>query len=127
MLPERPSLVLDIGAGSGRDAAWLADQGHEVVAVEPAAAMREAGQCLHPDSRIRWIDDCLPSLPNLHQLGLAFDFILLSAVWMHVPPAERSRAFRKVITLLKLGGPLAITLRHGPAEAQRQIYESDCG
>ena len=123
LLPERPSLVLDIGAGSGRDAAWLAAQGHEVVAVEPAAAMREAGQRLHPDSRIRWIDDCLPSLPNLHRLGLAFDFILLSAVWMHVPPAARSRAFRKVITLLKPGGLLAITLRHGPVEAERQIHE----
>ncbi|MEP0873572.1 class I SAM-dependent methyltransferase [Trichocoleus desertorum AS-A10] len=74
------------------------------------------------------MDDCPPSLQNLHRLGLAFDFILLSAVWMHVPPTERSRAFRKVITLLKLGGPLAITLRrHGPAAAQQQIYESDCG
>ncbi|MBW4489470.1 MAG: methyltransferase domain-containing protein [Trichocoleus desertorum ATA4-8-CV12] len=123
LLSDRPSLVLDIGAGSGRDAAWLAAQGHEVVAVEPAASMREAGQRLHPDSKIRWMDDRLPSLQNLHHLGLTFDFILLSAVWMHVPPTERSRAFRKVITLLKPGGLLAITLRHGPAEAERQIYE----
>lgn len=119
----RPSLVLDIGAGSGRDAAWLASLGHEVIAVEPAAAMQEEGQRLHPDAKIRWIDDRLPALPNVHRLGMAFDFILLSAVWMHVLPAERSRAFRKLITLLKPGGLLAITLRHGPAEANRGIYE----
>ena len=123
LLPDRFSLVLDIGAGSGRDAAWLAALGHEVIAVEPAAAMREAGQRLHPHAKIRWINDHLPALQNIHQLGMAFDCILLSAVWMHIPPAERSRAFRKIITLLKPGGLLAMTLRHGVAEADRGIYE----
>ncbi|MBD2033821.1 class I SAM-dependent methyltransferase [Leptolyngbya sp. FACHB-321] len=122
LLPERPSLVLDIGAGSGRDAAWLAAQGHTVIAVEPAAAMREAGQQLHLDANIRWLDDRLPALQSVHCLGMAFDFILVSAVWMHLPPAERTRAFRKVITLLKPGGLLAITLRHGGADDDRELY-----
>lgn len=27
-LPEQTGLVLDVGAGSGRDAAWLASKGH---------------------------------------------------------------------------------------------------
>lgn len=126
LLPDRPSLVLDVGAGSGRDAAWLAGQGHEVIAIEPAAAMREEGQRLHPDAKIRWIDDRLPALQNVHRLGIAFDFILLSAVWMHVPPVERSRAFRKIITLLKPGGLLAITLRHGTsAKLKRKINWGD--
>ena len=40
LLPTAPALVLDIGAVTGRDAAWFADLGHDVVAVEPAAAMR---------------------------------------------------------------------------------------
>ncbi|MFD1958220.1 hypothetical protein ACFSHP_01985 [Novosphingobium panipatense] len=34
------ALALDIGAGSGRDAAWLVAKGYEVVAVEPSAGMR---------------------------------------------------------------------------------------
>ncbi|HEY9624139.1 MAG TPA: class I SAM-dependent methyltransferase [Crinalium sp.] len=123
LIPDRPSVVLDIGAGSGRDAAWLATLGHEVIAVEPAIAMREEGQRLHPNAKIRWIDDRLPALQYVHQFGMAFDFILLSAVWMHIPPAERARAFRKLITLLKPGGLLAITLRHGAASANREIYE----
>ena len=54
--------------------------------------------------------------------GLAFDFILVSAVWMHVAPSDRARAFRKLITLLKPGGCLAITLRSGPAEAERRFH-----
>nr|WP_277881627.1 class I SAM-dependent methyltransferase [Phormidium sp. FACHB-592] len=122
LLPDRPSLVLDIGAGSGRDAAWLAAQGHTVVAVEPAAAMRHEGQRLHPDANIRWLDDRLPSLQHVQRLGIAFDCILLSAVWMHIPLAERTRAFRKVIALLKPGGLLAITLRHGAADDDRELY-----
>ena len=56
------------------------------------------------------------------RLGLSFDLILLSAVWMHVPAADRTRAFRKLVTLLKPGGCIAITLRHGPAEPERGIY-----
>jgi protein-L-isoaspartate O-methyltransferase len=33
-LPSQPALVLDVGAGSGRDAAWLVSLGHQVIAVE---------------------------------------------------------------------------------------------
>lgn len=39
LLPDRSNLVLAVGADSGRDAAWLACQGHEAIAVEPAASM----------------------------------------------------------------------------------------
>src|SRR5262249_43000794 len=49
--------------------------------------------------------------------------ILLSAVWMHVAPADRRRAFRKLVALLKPGGRLAITLRQGPAEPGRAIHD----
>ena len=40
-LPQKPGFACDIGAGSGRDANWLASQGWDVVAVEPSANMRE--------------------------------------------------------------------------------------
>lgn len=87
-------LALDIGAGSGRDAAWLVSLGFEVVAVEPASGMREAGAARHVGSSIRWLDDRLPALSATHRLGLAFDVILMSGIFMHVPPEQRSRAFR---------------------------------
>ncbi|MCG5531564.1 methyltransferase domain-containing protein [Halorhodospira halochloris] len=116
------ALVLDIGAGSGRDAAWLAEQGHDVVAVEPAAELRQEAQRRHPDERISWLGDSLPDLAAVHRLGTSFDVILLSAVWMHVPPNERSRAFRKLVTLLKPGGVLAITLRLGEPDTERGMH-----
>ena len=70
-LPAPPGLVLDVGAGSGRDAAWFARRGLEVVAVEPAAALRQEAGRLRPSAAIRWLDDRLPALAQLHRLGLA--------------------------------------------------------
>jgi SAM-dependent methyltransferase len=124
-LPARPGLMLDVGAGSGRDAAWFAERGWDVIAVEPAAAMRHGGASLHPSPRIRWLDDRLPALAGVHRLGLAFDLIWLSGVWMHVPPEERRRAMRKLATLLKPGGRMVLTLRHGPAPEDRPMWPVD--
>jgi len=62
LLPNARALVLDVGAGTGRDAAWLASRGLEVVAVEPSDAMRAEAQRLHPSPSIRWISDPLPGL-----------------------------------------------------------------
>lgn len=121
-LPSAPALVLDVGAGSGRDAAWFAARGDEVVAVEPAAALRELARALHPSPSIRWLDDRLPGLPSCHALGVGFDVILASAVWMHVAPDDRDRAFRKLVTLLRPGGLLAMTLRNGPDEHGRNMH-----
>jgi hypothetical protein len=46
-----------------------------------------------------WLNDRLPGLSEVHRSGLTFDLILLNAVFMHVPPGQRQRAFRKLITL----------------------------
>ncbi|RWU26309.1 SAM-dependent methyltransferase [Pseudomonas alkylphenolica] len=43
-LPDRPLRVLDIGAGLGHMALWLAERGHQVTLAEPAAPMLE-GAC----------------------------------------------------------------------------------
>ena len=60
LIPEAPCRVLDIGAGTGRDAAALAARGHQVTAVEPTASLRRAAMRLHPLSRIEWMDSALP-------------------------------------------------------------------
>lgn len=38
---ERQLRILDLGAGTGPDSAWLAQKGHSVVAVEPSASNLE--------------------------------------------------------------------------------------
>lgn len=122
LLPDTKLLVLDVGAGSGRDAAWFARQGHEVVAVEPAREMRKRAKTLHSHPAIHWLDDRLPALDEVHALDYRFDVILLSAVWMHVPESQRDRAFRKLTDLLKPSGLLVFTLRSKPADDGRAMY-----
>ena len=122
LLPSQPALALDVGAGSGRDAARLSSLGHQVIAVEPSEQMRVRGQRLHASDNIRWINDRLPGFENVHRLGLSFDFILLSAVWMHLAPPNRRRAFRKLITLLKPGGWMAISFRQPDASNPRAMF-----
>lgn len=114
--------VLDVGAGSGRDASWFACRGYEVVAVEPSERMRNEAQKLHAASPIQWVDDSLPSLAAVHRLGLSFDLIMLSAVWMHVKPDDRARAMRKLVTLLSPGGHICFSLRMGPQDPAREMY-----
>ena len=123
-LPESGGTALDVGAGSGRDAQGLLERGFDVVAVEPSAGMRQEGKKRHPDPAILWVDDALPGLDQLLRQGLSFDFILLSAVWMHVSPEDRPRAFRKLLSLMKPGAVLAMTIRQGPSEPDRPMYES---
>lgn len=120
--PAAGRLALDLGAGTGRDAAWLADLGYQVVAAEPAAGMRRVAERLHGGLGIRWVDDALPALDRTHALGLSFDFILLSAVWQHVTPQDRARAFRKITTLMKPGATLVMTLRNGPAPENMAMH-----
>jgi len=121
-LPQEPAIVLDVGAGSGRDAAWFAERGHQVVALEPSAGMQAEARRRHPLPAIRWLPDALPELAQVGRAGLAFDFILLAAVWMHVPPADRPRAFRKLVGLLAPGGAIAFSLRQGPVPEGRIMH-----
>lgn len=116
-------LALDVGAGSGGDARWLASQGFDVVAVEPTPTFRAIGRA-RSEGSIRWLDDRLPALDGVHRLSLSFDLVLLSAVWQHIAPQDRPRAFRKLATLLSAGGVLALTLRSGPAPADRPMFET---
>lgn len=88
--------------------------------MEPAPAFRSIGAS--PGGTIRWVDDRLPSLDRVHALAVPFDLITLSAVWQHVAPGDRPRAFRKLATLMRPGGMLLVTLRNGPAPAERPMH-----
>ena len=96
LIPKTPGRVLDIGAGTGRDAAALAALGHSVVAVEPTPELRAEGQRLHAAAAIAWIDDALPDLRQLPEGAGRFDLVMLSAVWMHLDPDQRRRAMPRV-------------------------------
>lgn len=122
LIPKTPSRVLDIGAGSGRDAAWLAAMGHLVVAVEPLDAFRDAGMARHRGHAIDWRNDSLPDLATFAGDEASFGLVMLTAVWMHLDAAERSRAMVRVAALLGAAGVLILTLRHGPIPDGRRMF-----
>lgn len=115
-----PMRILDVGSGSGRDAAGMAALGHHVKGLEPSSRLRDLARRLHPAARVDWLSDALPGLGTLGDQR--FDIILLSAVWMHVEPLQREVAFKRLAELLAPGGRIYMTLRLGPASAERAIY-----
>jgi len=123
LLPTVPSRVLDIGSGTGRDAAALAAMGHRVVAVEPTDAMRTRAATLHPSSQIQWLNDSLPDLAQVTPLGGQFELVMLTAVWMHLDEPQRRRAMSRVAGLVRAGGVMCMSLRHGPVPTGRRMFE----
>lgn len=124
-LPNKRSIILDIGAGTGRDAAWFAGRGHHVTAVEPVAAFRDAGQKLHSGFAINWLDDCLPDLENLLEFNLNYDVVLISGVWQHLTEDQRRNAVGHIPSLLKRNGVFILSLRHGPGAVLRPVTPCD--
>jgi SAM-dependent methyltransferase len=123
LIPTTPAGVLDVGSGTGRDAAWFASLGHRVVAVEPTDAMRLPAMALHPSPRIEWLNDSLPDLSLLRTRGESFDLVMLTAVWMHLDEAQRQRAMPNLASLLRAGGVMIMKIRHGPVPPGRRMFE----
>lgn len=121
-LPPAPGDVLDVGAGIGRDAAALAARGHRVTAVEPSRELRTRGQERHADLPIEWIEDRLPGLAQLRASHRQFDFILCSAVLMHVAPQDLGEAFTAFADLLRPEGRLAISVRDKLTQDPGEIF-----
>jgi len=124
LLPQGPCKVIDIGAGTGTAAAWFAQLGQHVLAVEPVAAFRKAGKRLHKSSNIEWLDDCAPELATTLERREVFDLVLLSAVWHHLDSDQRQRVIPNLRGLMVAGGVLVISLRHGPGVPSRVCYDA---
>jgi len=119
-LPKCPERIADIGAGPGRDARWLCNQGHRVTAVEPARSFRTAGRTAAPDAL--WINAHLPELSGVDG---PFDLILVNAVWHHLAPERRAAALRRLRDLAAPGGRLILSLRHGPPPEGMESFPID--
>lgn len=125
-LPPKDALIVDVGAGSGRDVFWLAEHGYKVVAVDPVIEFfeqfKKKSQGSFRDDQIKWVVDSLPDLSKLVKYKNQVSMILLSAVWMHLTAQERINSFQTFSTLNKRHGLLVITLRHGTSPDERLMY-----
>lgn len=94
-----PGLALDVAAGAGRHARWLAARGWQVVAVDfsDVALRRAKAAGVHP------------IVADVHSLPLppaAFDLIV--ATFFHPRPAERPTLYPKLAQALAPGGTLVL-------------------
>lgn len=119
------SRVLDIGCGSGRDAAFLAANGYRVTATDAAAAMLAVAR----PNAVRLASDVMPRLAcpadvRLLQaafplpagaalLAERFDAVVALAVVMHLPDRELFEFAFQVRSLLEKGGTLILSASTG--------------
>ena len=122
-LPQSPTLVLDAGAGSGRDAAWFVSAGHSVVAVEPVAELADQGRAHAPEAE--WHVDSLPALAALAGREGTFGLIWLCAVWHHLDEPMRDATLARFRALAKPGGRLVLSLRQTDDVDHVQTFPAD--
>ena len=112
--------ILELGSGSGRDAACLLDRGFEVTALDGSEAMAVRAATLHPElaGRIR-----VHRLPAPLPFGDdAFDAVLSLATLMHLPVAAIPDVLAECRRVIRPGGLLALSVpteRPGLDEAGR--------
>lgn len=116
-------LALDIGSGSGRDAAWMAERGWQVDAVDGSAALLEEAQKLHSHTNICYRHDLAPDFDKTRDIGKRYNAILMSAFIFHFDKADRDMILQVCRDMLSPEGLLYITLRKGPVLEGRHIFD----
>lgn len=113
--------IADIGGGDGRDAYWLAEQGHDVVLVDPAHKMLLAARKYGADhgttlGRVALVEGNDTTLVTRGEVG-QFDMVLSHGVVMYDLRDPAGHIIR-LSTLLKPGGYLSLLNKgfHGTVE-----------
>lgn len=96
--------VLDIGAGSGADAAMFAKRGYHVVAAEPADALRAEGKKTFKDKKIEWTDEALPEFGGAVAAAAPYDVVTSVGVLQYLDKEDRINALKKIFSLVANGG-----------------------
>lgn len=117
---------LDIACGNGRDTRWAAQQGFIMDGVDGAPGMIRQAMATNAHENVTFGVDLMPNLPGIRQkvkdTGEKYDLILMSAAWMHNDAAARLKMFRTLNDLANPGAVIFLTLRHGPAPADRPMF-----
>lgn len=114
------SKILDVGCGTGRDAFYLANNGHIVTALDPSDEMLKFAKKNNNHENIEYVKS---SLPNLENIKGKFDFILISAVWMHLDTEEQKKSLKNLKKKLNKNAKILILVRHGKFSDGRTSYD----
>jgi SAM-dependent methyltransferase len=104
-----PGRALDLGAGEGGDAAWLAAQGWEVVAMDVSQVALDRAAATVADDRITWRQADLRSWTPDADLGT---FDLVSMCYLHLPVPHHLRLVGVLADVVRPDGSLLHVSHH---------------
>jgi SAM-dependent methyltransferase len=97
--------VLCIAEGEGRNAVYLAELGHEVVAVDASTVGLEKAKKLARERGVA-IETVVADLADYEIEKKSFDAVV--SIFAHVPPVIRAPLHRRIVAGLKPGGVLVL-------------------
>ncbi|MHB9099064.1 MAG: class I SAM-dependent methyltransferase [Syntrophales bacterium] len=103
----RPGLTADVGCGSGRDTAWLSENGYPAIGFDPSEGLLNEARQRHPG--VRFQCGALPDLAGAAVGG--FVNVLCETVIMHLEAEIIVPSVRRLTALLETGGTLYLSWR----------------
>lgn len=97
-----PGRALDLAAGEGRNAIWLARQGWSATAVDFSQVALDKGRAVAGDTPVDWV--CADA--TTWSSAPVFDLVVVA--YLQLPPDERRAALRAGAASLAPGGTLVV-------------------
>ena len=101
------STLLEIGCGSGRDAAFMVKNSYDVIAVDGSKSMIEEARKIHPELANKLY---CKTLPNDLEFNIKFDGIYSIATLMHLSKDDLEKTISKIYNLLNQNGKLLMSV-----------------
>lgn len=123
------SKVLDLGCGSGRDAAFLLSEEYDVQGLDGSSQMISAALSLHPELTDRLTCRELPDV--LPYADETFHAVISIAFFMHLDTQQILQVCKEVHRILQPHGVLWLSVRlpasDDPVPAESQVSFDDLG
>ena len=128
-----PGIALELAAGSGTNAVWLAGQGWQTTAVDwsPVALARGRARAAEAGLTVDWLErDLFAWSPPAR----AFDLVVI--VYLHLPLDERGPVYARASAAVAPGGRMLVVGHDrlnategegGPADAARLLTADEIG
>jgi ubiquinone/menaquinone biosynthesis C-methylase UbiE len=105
--------ILDIGIGGGRDSRAFAKNGCEIIGIDVAEKLVEAGKAQDTSGKITYL---IMDVEHLDFPPSYFDGVWANASLHHISKEALPDVLKKIFTVLKVGGYLQVKVHKGVGE-----------
>jgi 2-polyprenyl-3-methyl-5-hydroxy-6-metoxy-1,4-benzoquinol methylase len=113
--------VLEIGCGLGTAAAWLAQRGLQVVAIDVSSHVIKQARKAYPNQRgleFRQADACAPT-----NISTVFDIIIDTGCLQHIPTSIRDCYCQNLLAWSRTGSRFVVTMHKKDRSASQRLSE----